>query len=221
MDNQQRLEQIAQRYREQGYQVTRDPGPDSLPPFAKDFKVEILASRPDGNVLASIKGGAAEFETNPDLSRYAEVIEKFPGWRYDVYALGPTPRTPEPRGAKEASEAEIARALNDAERLAQSGFVAQAVLAAWAAMESAMRHRLLSLGSRTEYGTPPRTMLNDLLSSGIISNSDFRDLEGLSRLRNIISHGFSVPPIGEGTVPFLVSTARRLLTESKQLAMTS
>jgi hypothetical protein len=220
MDNPHRLEQIAQRYRDQGYQVTLNPGPDSLPPFARDFKVEILAGRPDGNVLASIKVSVSEFETDPELSRYAEVIDRNPGWRYDVYALGPPPRKPEPRDAKEASEQEIAKTLNDAERLAQSGFVAQAVLAAWAALESAMRHRLLSLGTKTEFGTPSRNMLNDLLSSGIISHGDYRDLEGLARLRNMIIHGFSVPPIGEGTVTFLVSTAQRLLTESNQLVTT-
>ena len=103
---------------------------------------------------------------------------------------------PEPRDAREASEEEIAKALVDATKLAESGYRAQAVLAAWAAMESAMRHRLGSLGSQAGYGTPPMSLLNELISRGIISHSDFRDLEGLSRLRNIIVHGFSVPEVG-------------------------
>ena len=58
------------------------------------------------------------------------------------------------------------------------------------------------------------SMLNELISWGIISHSDFRDLEGLSRLRNIIVHGFSVPEVGSGVVPFLVSSARRLMEEA-------
>ena len=58
-------------------------------------------------------------------------------------------------------------------------------------------------------------MLNDLYSSGILSHSEFRDLEGLYRLRNIIVHGFSVPEIGHGAVTFLSDTARRLLEESR------
>jgi len=111
MDNQQRLEQIAQRYRDQGYQVTLNPGPDDLPPFAKDFKVEILAARPDGNVLTSVKGSATEFETDPDLSRYAEAIEEQPGWRYDVYALGPPPM-PKSLSELRALEAKIQKTLD-------------------------------------------------------------------------------------------------------------
>jgi hypothetical protein len=218
MNTEQRLNQIADRYREQGYQVVLNPGPDDLPPFAKYFKVEILASRPDGNVLASAKGSSSEFEADPNLSRYAEVIENQPGWRYDVFVLGPPPAVPDRGDIAEASQEEIYKALDNAERLIQAGFGAQAVLTAWAALESAMRHRLRSLGSKAEWGTSPRSMLNELISLGILTHSEFRDLEGLSRLRNIIAHGFSVPEIGPSSVSFLVDTARRLLNESKQLA---
>ncbi len=84
-----------------------------------------------------------------------------------------------------------------------------------------MRHRLRSLGSKAEWGTSPRSMLNELISLGILTHSEFRDLEGLSRLRNIISHGFSVPEIPPSSVSVLVDSARRLLQESKQLAPAS
>jgi hypothetical protein len=61
-------------------------------------------------------------------------------------------------------------------------------------------------------------MINELVSSGALSHSEFRDLEGISGLRNIIAHGFSVPDIGAGAVSLLTKTARRLLTESEQVA---
>ncbi len=68
MNTQQRLNHIVDRYRKQGYQVILNPQPDDLPPFAKDFKVEIFASRPDGNVLASAKATASEFDGDTNLS---------------------------------------------------------------------------------------------------------------------------------------------------------
>jgi hypothetical protein len=221
MNTEQRLSQVADRYREQGYQVVLNPGADDLPPFAKDFKVEILATRPDGNVLVSAKGSSSEFEDDPNLSRYAEVIEKQPGWRYDVFVLGPPPAIADRRDIADLSEGEIYKALDNAERLSQAGFGAPAVLTAWAALESAMRHRLRSLGAKAEWGTSPQSMLNELISLGIVTHSEFRDLEDLSRLRNIIAHGFSVPEIGASTVSLLADTARRMLTESKQLAPAS
>ena len=57
-------------------------------------------------------------------------------------------------------------------------------------------------------------MLNELVSSGVLSGSDFRKLEDLSHLRNVIVHGFSVPEIDPGVVPFLTSAARQLMAES-------
>ena len=84
-----------------------------------------------------------------------------------------------------------------------------------------MRHRVRLLGGNAEYGTSPRSMLNELISSGEFSHSEFRDLEGLFNLRNIIVHGFSVPEIGRGTVSLLVDTTRKLLADSKPVEQAS
>lgn len=146
------------------------------------------------------------------------VIENQPGWRYDVYVLGPPPTMPGPSEVADASEEEISKALADSEKLFQAGFRPQAIAAAWAALESAMRHKLRTMGDEAGWGTSPRTMLNELVSSGVLSQGEFRDLEGISRLRNIIVHGFSAPETGYGAVTFLSDIARRLLAESKQPA---
>ena len=212
MNIQQRLEGIAQRYRREGYQVTLNPGPADLPDFAKDFKVEILATRP---ALVSVKESNRDFERDLALSGYAAAIEKQPGWRYDVFVLGPPPPITQPRDAADASEADIHKLVGDSDRLYHAGFAPQAVLTGRAALESAMRHRLRALGVEEQWGVSPREMLNDLYSSGILSHSEFRDLEGVFRLRNIIVHGFSVPEIGHGVVTSLTDATRRLLEESK------
>jgi hypothetical protein len=218
MNMQQRLEGVAQQYKRQGYQVTLNPVAVDLPDFAKDFKVEMLATRPDGNVLISAKESSRDFENDPALSGYAGAIEKQPGWRYDVFVLVPPPPVSQPLDATDASEPEIDKLISDSARLYQAGFAPQAVLTGWAAMESAMRHRLRVLGANAQWGTSPREMLNNLYSSGILSHGEFRDLEGVYRLRNIIVHGFSVPDIAQGAITFLCQTARRLMEESKPSA---
>lgn len=215
MNLEERLNQVADRYRSQGYQVVVRPSPDALPPFGKDFRVEILATRPDGNVLATAKKSLSDLQADPEVPRYAEVTGKQPGWRFDVLVLGPDPQAMlGKRDAKESSVEEIRRSLDEAERMFRAGFVPQSVLAAWAALESAMRHRLRAQGSEAGWGTSPRTMLNELVSVGILSNSDFKDLEGLFQLRNVIVHGFSAPTVEGSAVQFLVDIARQLLEES-------
>jgi hypothetical protein len=217
MDIEQRLNQIADRYRNLGFKVILHPTASDLPPFAKDFKVEILATKEDGAVLTVAKSSPSELQADPEVARYAEITNRQPGWRLDVFVLGPdTPSMPEKRDVQEPAEDDIRRTLDDAQRMMQGGFANQAVIAAWAALEAAMRRKLAAGGRKAPFGTSPRTMLNELFSAGIFSNSVFRDLEGLFQLRNIIVHGFAVPEFPPSSVEFLLNTALRLLEGSQQ-----
>jgi hypothetical protein len=222
MNIEQRLNQVADRYRSLGYKVVLRPTAEDLPPFAKDFKVEILAMRDDGNVLASAKGSPAELEADPNVPRYAEVANQQPGWRFDVFLLGPNlqPLT-EKREVKEPSEEDSRRLLDDVERMLREGFVTQALIAAWAVLESAMRRRLRAEGEEAGWGTSPRTLLNELYSSGAISTSTLRDLERLFPLRSAIVHGFAAPAVDPSAVRLLVETARQLNTASQPAKQTA
>jgi hypothetical protein len=185
--------------------VAVNPGQDVLPPFAKNYKVELLAERPDGNVLVSAKSDPMEIERDEKLSELADIVSKQRGWRFDLTLLKPPPppAMPKPQDIGDLTEQQIKEQFQTAERLYDAGFEPQAALTAWAAFESAMRYRLRSLGQKAGYGASPRSMLNELISSGEIDHSQFRDLEGLMNLRNALVHGFAPPTIGRGAIDFL------------------
>jgi len=108
MNIEQRLNQVADRYRAQGYKVVIRPGPDDLPDFAKDFKIEIIAKRDDGCVLASAKKSQSDLESDREIPRYAEITEKEPGWRFDVIVLGSESQPmPEKRFLREISRSSL------------------------------------------------------------------------------------------------------------------
>jgi hypothetical protein len=216
MNIEQRLTNLADRYRTLGYQVVVRPRPEDLPPFAKDFKVEILATRDDGSVVAVAKGSPSELEADPQVPRYAEVTNQQPGWRFDLFVLGPDSQPAlGKREAKEPQEEEIRSDLDAVQHLLRVGFLEQSLVAAWAALEAAIRRRLRAEEEEAGWGTSPRTMLNELYSSGALSTRVLRDLEGLYQLRSTIVHGFSAPVVEPSSVLFLGDTARRLLTESQ------
>lgn len=222
MNIEQRLNHVADRYRAQGYKVVIRPGPDELPDFAKDFKVEIIARRDDGCVLASVKKSQSDLEADQGIPRYAEVTSEQPGWRFDVFLLGSESEPmPDKSEAKEPSEEDIRRALGDVDRMLQAGFDQQALIAAWAALEAAMRRRLHAEGEEAGWGSSPRTMLNELYSGGVLQRSDFRDLEGLFQARSAIVHGFTIPVIERSALQFLVETARKFLDESRAAKKTA
>jgi hypothetical protein len=216
MNTELRLNQVADRYRAQGYNIVIRPRPDDLPAFAKDFNVEIIARRDDGGVLASAKKTQGDLEADREVPRYAEVAAKQPGWRFDVIVLGPETRPMlEKRDATEPSDEDTRQAIGDVERMLQAGFVQQALIAAWAVLETAMRRRLRAGGEEAGWGSSPRTMLNELYSGGVLQSSVFRDLEGIFHSRSAIVHGFATPVIEKSAVQFLVETARMLLDESR------
>ena len=202
--------------------VILHPKADELPPFAKDFHVQILATKDEGSVLAVAKASPSELEADLEVPRYAEITNGQPGWKLDVFVLGPdAPTLLAKEDAREPGDDEIRRTSAEAERMLREGFANQAVIAAWAVLEAAMRRRLVALGRKAAFGTSPRTMLNELFSSGIFTNIEFRELEGLFQLRNIIVHGFAVPHFPNSAVEFLLHTAKQLLEDQPQAKQTA
>lgn len=221
MDFEQELKQMADAYRAQGYDVIVRPVSDQLPTFAQDFKIELVCRRGNEGVLVAVKKNRDAVTADGNMQRYAEITSSQPGWRFDFAILeAENPRAREIRGAKEFSPEDITRSLDQAEELNRIGLSRYAVVAAWAALEAAMRIRLRASGQEAGWGSTPRLMVKELYSAGMMSPDEFRQIELASQLRNQIVHGFStMAPEAEtrdsAVVQVLSDVARRLVTESR------
>jgi len=216
MDFDRELKRVAGVYTDQGYQVVIHPRPEDLPPFARDFTVEIVGRRGAEGVLVAVKKDRAEMAADGDLPRYAEVIAAQPGWRFDFAILeGESPMGRGGNGVRDFSGDDIHKVLAEAEQMVRVGFVTPAVITAWSALEAAMRMRLRAAGEAAGWGPMPREMLNELYSSGAFSAEEFARLEQLYELRNRVVHGFSSPAADAETVQLLSDIARRLVDESQ------
>jgi hypothetical protein len=223
MDFEQRLTNLADRYRSQGYQVVVRPEQKDLPDFAKNFKIEIVARRADGSALVSAKKSPKELEADLNVAQYAGITEQQPGWRFDVVVLGPSDETemPAKRDAEEPSEQDLQNQFDTVRRLLDANVNQQALVLAWSVLEAAMRRRLQAEGEEAGWGSSPRTMMNELLSAGALTNSEFRELERLFQARTAIVHGFTMPRIEPGAVNYLLDAARKLLEESKSVKLSA
>jgi REase_AHJR-like len=216
MNFEKELERVAGLYTSQGYQVVVRPGPEDLPPFARDFKVEIVARRVATGVLVVVKKDRLQLAADPNVPRYAEVTSAQSGWRVDLHILeAEDPTLREFPDARELSDEDIDKGLVDAEQLIGTGYVRPAVITAWAGFEAAMRRRLRSMGERAGPGADPMSLVGELHSGGPFSVEEFQHLERIYLLRNEIVHGFAAPTVDAGDVRFLVDTGRRLLEESQ------
>lgn len=217
MDSAKEFDAIVQSYIRQGYSVEVRPQAESLPAFAKDFGVDLLARRGDENVLVAVKKNRDAVARDPEMKRYAELTENQPGWRFDLVILEGQERN-EFQGARELAAEDMLGLLTHADRLVELGFVNEAIITAWSALESSMRLRLRADGENAGYGTPPRQMINELYSSGALSEDEFRRVQSLFRLRNEIVHGFKPTAVEPSIVPFVAELTRRLVDESQPVA---
>ena len=64
-------------------------------------------------------------------------------------------------------------------------------------------------------------MLDELLSSGVVSYQSFGELKRLSQLRSILVYGFAPPAVEPDVVHFVIDGTRRLLEEARATAQSA
>jgi hypothetical protein len=213
MDYQKELERIAQQYRDEGYAVITHPDRDHLPGFAADSGADLMVTRGNERVLVQVKRSRADVEADPNLAQRADIINRQPGWRYDLVVLEPD--NPLRRLAGEPTVDQINLILAEAERVQAVSSRAAFVLA-WSALEAAMRRYAKRVGLNGTVGTQPLLMVRELYSQGYVSPEDFTRLEATRRLRTEIVHGLAPPEVDAATVQAVENLARRLLDESEK-----
>lgn len=208
MDFEKAIDDVAANYVRQGYEVVARPVPANLPPFAKDFRVQVVGRKGASGVLVAIRKNREEFASDPELDRYAEMTGSQEGWRFDFVLLEGSEAPVEP--PQELSGEQFARQMELATQSMRGPDRSSALISAWAVLESSIRSALRAEGQTVGFGTPVRQMLNELVSNGTISIDEHARLYEASMLRNRIVHGFSERTINESEVDFLLNLAKRL-----------
>ena len=212
MEFEQETEQVAKQYRDEGYVVLTHPDKHHLPGFAADYGADIVATRGNERVLVQVKSSRADVESDPTILRLAEIVNRQPGWRYDLVLVNEGDAFRRiTRGAREPSTTEIDQALGEVEKLLQSGQNRAALVFAWAALEAAMRQ----VCTDAELYMPKTTaseLLRTLYGNGVLTREEFDLLRESFRLRTEIVHGLISSNDSLEVVRGVVAVVRRLLT---------
>jgi len=219
MTIEQAVEQAAQRYREEGYEVIVHPQGDQVPAFAAGFELDIVATRHNEGVIVKVKPGQYTAAESTQLTRLAAITNKQPGWRFDLVVEADNPFESLIREAEEPSIDDIRAGLDEAQRLADLGSDHAAFLVVWTALEATMRRvsRLAGLGGRR--GTSPRVLIRELYSSGYMAPEDFQRIEDAARVRVEVVHGFKPPRFDPQMVRYLIELTDRLLAEEPKIPL--
>jgi REase_AHJR-like len=208
---QEALARVAQRYRDEGYDVIIHPQKGQVPSFLADFQLDLIATRGTEGVVVEIKASRIDLSKDPYIARMAEAVDAHPSWKLDLIVL--EPETTVEKAAQEASEPsneQLFQILQTAEELADKGYAPFACVMAWGGLEAAMRR--LRGDAELYRHTNPTELMRTLYSNGFLSRDQFDRLRESYKVRSQVVHGLVPVNVAPDLVRYVTATARSLVT---------
>jgi REase_AHJR-like len=192
------LGQVADEYRQRGYDVVLEPRAQDLPASLRELHPDLLASRDDDRVAVIVKRSRRAFalRTVPDMDTL-----RAEGWRVELFfADDPAPPIAPPDAVTEL--------LREAEQLVDSQHKVAALLLIWAPVEEVLR----GLASRFAPGETGRKVLlpDQAYSMGLISENQHRLLSNLRYLRNQAAHNITQVSVPDSAIRDTVELLERM-----------
>lgn len=204
------VNQIAEDYRADGYEVTVHPRDADLPEFLRRRSIDLVARKANDNVVVAVST-RKDLRESPELTCLAGEVNSRPGWRFDLVVTNGGPWSDAvTEDSHELDESQVRELSDTAERLLDRGELAAACLLAWSGVEASLR----ALARRAEIAlekNDPQYVLNALVTEGVIDRSDYQSLHAALRARNAVAHGLNTPALDASLVRQLIDVPGRLL----------
>lgn len=204
------LQQVEERYKSEGYRVTRAAGKGVLPAPIAHLRddVDLIAQKGDKFIAIEVKRRDQLYDLAPPLEE--AVKRHLPGWSYDLIVYPPDGVDGIPLEDGEPSPEYVESLLAEAQQLLGLEMPRAAFLVAWAAIESSMRAAARRDQVDIRDGAPD-FVLRSLLSNGLISREDYDRARRCLDERNRLVHGLAVDRLEPDDVRFMIDFARQLL----------
>ncbi|MGL5035489.1 MAG: hypothetical protein ACRC6M_17015 [Microcystaceae cyanobacterium] len=202
--------QLANEYRNEGYEVLFHPSSDDLPNFLKGYRPDLVVKRGNESVIVEVK---SRFSLNSSTTQYfrnlAQVVEQHPDWRFELVMTNSEEIIDSPNREGSLQPSEIETRLQAARQLV-SQYPESAILYSWSLVEATLRlvadHEELNL-QRFE----PRYLVKQFVTEGLISRSEYQLLMNVFSLRNAIAHGFKTTQLSQESLYELIEMTEHLL----------
>lgn len=207
-----RLLELAQEYRQKGYQVVLSPNTEEIPDFLKDYgyRPDMIVRRGEEGVVIEVKSRRSIMASAQHLKRLAKLVEEHPGWRLELVMTNPEDAlySSKIEGSLEANE--IKSKLQIARELTNK-HPESAILYAFSLAEATLRLLANHEGLMFKKLESPLHLLKQLTTEGVISQTDYQSLINAFQLRNAIAHGFKTTPLTPISVIELIEITEQFL----------
>lgn len=205
-----RLLQLAEDYRDKGYEIFFHPNPEDLPDFLRNYRPDMIVRRGDEAVIIEVTSRRSlNSSSGQYLQNLAQSVEQHSGWRFELVMTNPEDYVHSPQAENSLQPSEIETKLQVARQLVMQ-HPESAILYSWSLVEATLRlvaeHEGISL-QRLD----PLYLVKQLVTEGVISRPEYQLLMDAISLRNTIAHGFKTSQATQEFVSKLINLAEELL----------
>ena len=205
-----RLLQLAEEYRDKGYEISFHPNPEDLPDFLRNYRPDMVVRRGEEAVIIEVKSRRTLSSSSSQyLQNLAQSVEQHPGWRFELVMTNPEDTVYSPNAENSLQQPEIETRLQVARQLATQ-YPESAILYSWSLVEATLRLVAEQEGISLQR-LDPLYLIKQLVIEGIISRPEYQLLINSLSLRNAIAHGFKATQITQESVYQLIDVAEQLL----------
>jgi REase_AHJR-like len=194
---QNRLQEITEKYRLQGFEVVIEPSKSLLPFDMGNYCPDLIARKgADESYIIELKNSIAKIS----VDRYreiAEIVAQHNGWRFLLITGEDVSSDPQDDNELLTWEQMLQR-QEQAQRFLAIGEVEVAFFYLWGVLEAAMRRQAKQVSIPIER-FPANSLINHLYSQGELSMEQFDQARVIQTVRDRSIHGYQLPNLEEPT----------------------
>ncbi|MBV7337383.1 hypothetical protein KFU94_55960 [Chloroflexi bacterium TSY] len=203
------LQEIADEYRQQGYEVIIAPSAEQLPDFLRAFQPDIVAYNLTENVMVEVRTSDSLTEA-PDLDEIAQILSSKDNWRFDLVVSNVIELPRHNKNDVLLNNDDIASRLQEANELSMHEHGEAALLLTWSALEAILRRNAQTEHVPMEQDNPLH-LIKSLFIYGLISKEQYHTLRSGVQVRNTIVHGYRDKQSFSGLLQDLLDLANQLI----------
>jgi len=183
-----RIREIANEYKEKGYEVYTNPRQNELPDFLIGFEPDLIARKENDNVLIEVKTR----QDKSDIKQFESIINdinKREDWRFEVVFTNTKEKKINTSQLQTLSSELITERLDEINRLIQFESFEAAFLLSWSTLEAVLREKLIN-ENKSSLDKTTLSIIKTMFSIGLLNQNDYKTLQIANKLRNTVIHGF-------------------------------
>jgi hypothetical protein len=203
---------LAQKYREEGYEVTKEPNPNLIPFDLGGYRPDLLATKDNSNLIIEVKAKATAKFSIERFQRIAQEIAKHQGWRFILVTANDEQENEEIDAEKSyLTWDEINQQIAQFPSMIRIIGNNAALLYLWGICEAALRRYALDHAIPVER-KPFTPLAKYLYSEGELSIEELNMLLDVQKYRNKVAHGFKVN-VNDELLDNLTSFVKKIITQ--------